>query len=285
MGVTGYRVERCQGAGCATFTQVATPSGTTYNDPGRAAATSYSYRVRATDAAANLGPYSNTASATTAGASDTAPPAVSITAPVANALVSGIVTVAASATDNIAVVGVQFKLNGVNLGAEVTTAPYYVSWNTTTVSDGPKTITAVARDAANNTTTSSPITATVANATATDPSRIGQWSARPNWPLVAIHMTLLPNGQILAWDGAAELGAAYQWNPSTNAFTAVLPPDNIFCAGHAPLADGRLFVVGGRIANYVGIADANFFDPVTRVWSAAPSMTVEQVVSDGNSLA
>src|SRR5262249_32792835 len=57
--ISQYLIERCQGTGCSTFTQVATASGTTYNDIALSASTSYSYRVRATDAAANLGPYSN----------------------------------------------------------------------------------------------------------------------------------------------------------------------------------------------------------------------------------
>src|SRR2546422_7624191 len=65
VGVTGYRLERCQGAGCSSFAQIATPAGTSYSDTGVAASTSYSYRVRATDAAGNLSGYSNTASATT----------------------------------------------------------------------------------------------------------------------------------------------------------------------------------------------------------------------------
>ena len=65
VGVTGYRVERCAGAGCTTFTQIATAPGTTYIDVSSSAATTYVYRVRAVDAAGNLGPYSNTASATT----------------------------------------------------------------------------------------------------------------------------------------------------------------------------------------------------------------------------
>jgi len=65
VGVTGYLVERCQGAGCFAFTQIASVNGTSFNDGGRTANTSYTYRVRATDAAGNLGPYSNTASATT----------------------------------------------------------------------------------------------------------------------------------------------------------------------------------------------------------------------------
>ncbi|MBZ5676611.1 MAG: fibronectin type III domain-containing protein [Acidobacteriia bacterium] len=64
-GVTGYLVERCQGVGCGTFTQVATPAGTTYSDTGLAASTSYNYRVRATDAVGNLSQYSTVATATT----------------------------------------------------------------------------------------------------------------------------------------------------------------------------------------------------------------------------
>jgi hypothetical protein len=61
LGVTGYLVERCQGGGCTSFTQIGTTSGTTYNDLGLTPNTSYSYRVRATDSAGDLGPYSNVA--------------------------------------------------------------------------------------------------------------------------------------------------------------------------------------------------------------------------------
>jgi len=61
--VTGYRVERCQGAGCSTFAQIATPSTNSYSDPGLTAGTSYSYRVRAVDGAGNLSGYSNVATA------------------------------------------------------------------------------------------------------------------------------------------------------------------------------------------------------------------------------
>ena len=68
VGVTGYLVERCAGAGCTNFVPVLTPSGTSVSDTGLLAATTYSYRVRATDAAANLGAYSGSASATTSSA-------------------------------------------------------------------------------------------------------------------------------------------------------------------------------------------------------------------------
>ncbi len=76
VGVTGYRVERCLGASCTTFAQIATTTGTSYIESGLAAGTTYRYRVRATDAAGNLGPYSAIASATAPTAADTTPPSV-----------------------------------------------------------------------------------------------------------------------------------------------------------------------------------------------------------------
>src|SRR3989441_808225 len=97
-------------------------------------------------------------------APDTTPPTVSITAPAAGATVAGTVTVSASATDNVGVVGVQFQLDGANLGAEVTSAPYPLSWNTATASNGLHTLTAVARDAAGNTATAVAISVTVVSA-------------------------------------------------------------------------------------------------------------------------
>jgi len=65
VGVTGYLVERCTGASCTNFTQIATPTSTSYSDGALSAGTSYCYRVRATDAAGNLSSYSNVASQTT----------------------------------------------------------------------------------------------------------------------------------------------------------------------------------------------------------------------------
>src|SRR5439155_6787768 len=94
---------------------------------------------------------------------DTTPPTLSMTAPAAGAAVAGTVTVSASATDNVGIVGVQFKLDGANLGAEVMVAPYVVSWTTTTALDGSHTLTAVARDAAGNTATSATVSVTVDN--------------------------------------------------------------------------------------------------------------------------
>ena len=69
-------------------------------------------------------------------AADTTPPIVSLTAPTAGATVSGTVTVAANASDNVGVAGVQLALDGADLGAEDTTSPYSVSWDTTTAANG-----------------------------------------------------------------------------------------------------------------------------------------------------
>jgi hypothetical protein len=87
-----------------------------------------------------------------------------VTAPAAGTTVTSTIVVSGSATDNVGVAGVQFKLDGANLGAEVTTPPYAVTWNTTTTADGGHVLTAVARDAAGNRATSPGVTVTVANA-------------------------------------------------------------------------------------------------------------------------
>jgi len=65
VAVTGYSVERCQGAGCTAFARVTVATTQTYGDSGLSPSTSYSYRVQATDLVGNLGPYSPTATATT----------------------------------------------------------------------------------------------------------------------------------------------------------------------------------------------------------------------------
>ncbi len=80
---------------------------------------------------------------------DTIPPTVVLTSP-APGVVAGTVPVQATATDDVGVVGVQFKLDGVALGAELLVPPYVRSWDTTTVADGAHTLTAEARDGANN---------------------------------------------------------------------------------------------------------------------------------------
>ena len=62
----GFKVERCTGAGCTNFGQIAQPGAnvTTFNNSGLAASTTYRYRIRSYNATGNSG-YSNTSEATT----------------------------------------------------------------------------------------------------------------------------------------------------------------------------------------------------------------------------
>src|SRR6266853_678943 len=75
IGVTNYFIERCAGSGCSTFAQVGTSATGSFNNTGLTASTTYIYRVRATDAANNIGPYSATATATTQAPDTQAPTA------------------------------------------------------------------------------------------------------------------------------------------------------------------------------------------------------------------
>jgi hypothetical protein len=98
-------------------------------------------------------------------AGDTTAPNVSIVSPAGGTTLSGNVTVTANASDNVGVVGVQFQCDGANLGSEVMSAPFTLSWPTTTATNGTHTLTAIARDAAGNIRASAAITVTVNNVT------------------------------------------------------------------------------------------------------------------------
>src|SRR5213595_3829343 len=95
---------------------------------------------------------------------------VAMTSPASGSIVSDTVPVSASVSviGLITVRGVQFQLDGANLGAEDTSAPYSVSWNTTTTGNGSHTLTAVARDLLGLQYTSDPVTVTEGRA---DPAR------------------------------------------------------------------------------------------------------------------
>ena len=86
--------------------------------------------------------------------SDLQPPTVSFVTPSAG-LVSGTLSIEAAAADNVGVVSVVFKLDGVALGPADASAPYTLSWDTTSASEGAHTLTAEVRDAANNVGTAS----------------------------------------------------------------------------------------------------------------------------------
>jgi hypothetical protein len=108
----------------------------------------------------------------------------------------------------------------------------------------------------------------VANPRATQ----GQWAAPIPTPVVAIHMSLLPTGKVLLW---GHTGDAFLWDPANPGagFDPVGAPYEIFCSGHALMADGRLFVAGGHISNNHGLPAAAIFDPASETWSTTAPMS------------
>ena len=107
------------------------------------------------------------------------------------------------------------------------------------------------------------------------PSSGGQWSSLMNWPMVAVHSVLLPNGNLLQWDGWQQPEPTQVWNPSSQTFTNQTAPDSIFCAGVAELPDGRVLVVGGYgglSTGKLGIVDTSIFDPATSTWTRVSDM-------------
>ena len=94
---------------------------------------------------------------------DETAPVVTLTSPAAGTHAHGTIVLTVNATDNVGVAGVRYRMNGTALGAEVTTPPFSLAWDTTAVADGTYTLKAVARDAAGNTKGSPGVTVTVSN--------------------------------------------------------------------------------------------------------------------------
>lgn len=80
---------------------------------------------------------------------DNTPPQVVLSAPADGAEVSGVVTLSAEASDDVAVARVEFLLDGLLLGSD-DSAPYAIAWNSAAVSNGAHSLQARAIDLAGN---------------------------------------------------------------------------------------------------------------------------------------
>ncbi|HZV81616.1 MAG TPA: Ig-like domain-containing protein, partial [Geobacteraceae bacterium] len=114
-------------------------------DPGQ----SYQFAITAYDTAGAESSFSNIVTL-----AEQVPPNVGITSPLNSTNVSGVVTVSASASDNVGVTKVEFYINDV-LKVTEAASPYTFSWDTSTVAPGTYTLMAKAYDAAGNVTQSS----------------------------------------------------------------------------------------------------------------------------------
>jgi len=161
-GVSGYLVERCAGAGCTMFAQIATTTATTYSDTGLTpgsstglAPGSYSYRVRATDAAGNLSQYSNVASATIAAAP--APPVIT-----SGTTASGRVGTAFSYQITATNAPTSYGAASLPAGLSVNTGTGLISGTPTSAGTSPVTLSAINSAGTGNAT----LTLTIASASA-----------------------------------------------------------------------------------------------------------------------
>ncbi|MGD9905291.1 MAG: PKD domain-containing protein [Vicinamibacterales bacterium] len=93
---------------------------------------------------------------------DTDAPRVTLDAPAGGEVLSEVVTLTASASDDVGVSAVRFVLDGEPLGGEVSAPPYWMTWDTRTAANGPHRLQVTARDAAGNrsTTPARPVTVT-----------------------------------------------------------------------------------------------------------------------------
>jgi hypothetical protein len=99
---------------------------------------------------------------------------------------------------------------------------------------------------------------------------VGEWSVPFSWPIVAVHLHLLPSGRVLSW---GRIGTPQIFDPASETFRPVPSSTMLFCSGHTLLADGSLLVSGGHLDDRRGVRDANTFDPVTESWSPLERMS------------
>src|SRR3954453_5414990 len=126
--------------------------------------------------------------------------------------------------------------------------------------------------------------ATAAAATAGLPQDVGQWGPVVDWPVVGVHVALLPNGKVLAYDSVGDHATesypvqdhtrATVWDPATGTQTPVYETGfNIFCSGLAHLMNGDIFTAGGNKDQQLnGIVQTHTFNPTTNTWTRGTDM-------------
>jgi chitodextrinase len=165
-----------------------------------------------------------------------------------------------ASTSSIGVAGYTISRNSAAIGTSSTT-----TYNDTTVSASTTyTYTVTAFDMQGN--VSPPSNAVTVTTPAPSLSTTGQWGSLINWPIVAVHGAMLPNGKIFTWgDGS---GTPTVWDPATNTFTTV--PNafvNPMCGGLNALPDGRIITVGGGGVAGPGVTTISAFNSGSNSWT------------------
>jgi hypothetical protein len=176
-GELGTRIERApSSAGPWTLVGTVGQSVTSYANTGLTASIFYSYRVQTYDSA-GVTAYSNTASATTRPSTTDLPPSVTIRSPLNGTIVSGTVTVSATAadTDSTGVSRIDLYCDS-TLISSVSSSSASASYNTTGVGNGSHTFVAKAYDTAGNSSSANSVVTvsnSIPNGSGTEP---GPWA-------------------------------------------------------------------------------------------------------------
>ena len=135
-------------------------------------------------------------------------------------------------------------------------------------------------------------TRAIAQVASTDPVIVGRWSSPFVIPVVGVTAVLLHTGKVMFWSydpvnyhnpKKGNDGVGYIWNPATRVGYNIPPPENIWCAGHTILSDGRVYVAGGNLrypdgnappgqGSWQGTLTNYTFNPHQEIWAKQPDM-------------
>jgi arylsulfatase A-like enzyme len=167
-----------------------------------------------------------------ASATDQTPPSVEVTQPAASSYVCCRVKLTAQALDNMGVDGIQFKVDGTPVGSEIAEDPFQVIWDTTGVPLGQHVVTAVARDAAGNQTTSPGVTVNLSqmDVQVENGSGVARKPDSGDTITYTFGRPINPNTVVLGWTGTKPVNC-----------TAPAPPG---CVTAGIIADDRYDALG-----------------------------------------
>ncbi|MFE4666151.1 galactose oxidase-like domain-containing protein [Streptomyces sp. NPDC056716] len=111
----------------------------------------------------------------------------------------------------------------------------------------------------------------------------GRWDVLPvQNPVRSMHSVVLHNGKVLLIAGSGNDPELFEagtftsavYDPSDGTYEVIPTPDDMFCAGHVQLQDGRVLVMSGNkgypsadgTVGYQGYKDSYIFDPETETY-------------------
>ncbi len=200
---------------------------------------------------------------------DNTAPAVNITAPLNGETVSGIPTVAASATDSMGISKVEFYLDSVRQVID-SSSPYLWSWNTTGFANKNYSLYAIAYDTAGNQKTSPTLSVTVNN-TITD-------TTAPN--ISSLSASATGTTATISWITNEPANSQLEYGTSPCPCLFFLPVDSIFTTNHSmrltgltPLTRYYYRVFSRDAAGNRAFSNNNFFS-TSALGNVAPSVVV-----------